>query len=69
MREEACKEMGSIKWTDIGKMLRNKFAVEAAEMASLGRDSCRWVAIIDSCDLYFFYLCTLFIVGPVAQSV
>jgi hypothetical protein len=37
MREEAYKEMWSIKSTDTGNMLRNKFAVEAAEMASLGR--------------------------------
>jgi len=56
MREEACKEMGSIKRTGIGEMLRNKFAAEAAEMASLGRESCRWVAIIDSCDLYFLLM-------------
>jgi hypothetical protein len=40
MREEACKEIGSIKSTDTRKMLRNKFAAEAAEMASLGRESC-----------------------------
>jgi hypothetical protein len=41
MREEACKEMGRIKNTDTGKILRNKFAAEAAEMAGLGRESCR----------------------------
>jgi len=29
MREEACKEMGSIESTDTGKMLRNKFAAES----------------------------------------
>jgi hypothetical protein len=41
MRGEGCKEMGSIKNTETGKVLKNKFAAEATELVSLGRASSR----------------------------
>jgi hypothetical protein len=50
MREERCKEVGSIKNTETGKVLITKFAAEAAELLSLGRESCRQAAVIVNCD-------------------